>query len=217
MTSLSRCFYSELTFWNVSGTTCRIAGYNLDHPKFEGADWYSTFVLFVGFGRWWGLKIGGKVHVLWYEMCLFQPPKTRLRQMWRTWGFGDLHHLREGKLALSWFVDGSEIRLTSWYIVYPIIDIIYRVLHIPGGAECLPPTVLLTEYHFNFTLSLFFNQPFLCAFSLVFLLSGIYAGAFPLPLRQCKPLFLIEQGDFWRWKNLSVFSLSALDLVLYNL
>ena len=35
-------------------------------------------------------------------------------------------------------VDGSEIRLTSWYGRYPIIS---RILYIPGGAGFLPSTV----------------------------------------------------------------------------
>ena len=39
-------------------------------------------------------------------------------------------------------VDGSEIRLTSWYVLYPIYPIIYRVSNIPGGClGFLPSTV----------------------------------------------------------------------------
>ena len=37
-------------------------------------------------------------------------------------------------------VDGSEIRLTSWYVVYLII---YRISYISGGAGFLPSTVVV--------------------------------------------------------------------------
>ena len=43
-------------------------------------------------------------------------------------------------------VDGSEIRLISWYGKYPII---YRVLYIPGGAI----------NSMNFNLEIFFKEP----------------------------------------------------------
>ena len=44
-------------------------------------------------------------------------------------------------------VDGSEIRLTSWYGKYPII---YMVFYIPGGAGLLPSTVSSSGGSINF-------------------------------------------------------------------
>ena len=41
-------------------------------------------------------------------------------------------------------VDGSEIRLTSWYGEYPII---YRVLYIPGGCLGFLPSTVSTSEH----------------------------------------------------------------------
>ena len=51
----------------------------------------------------------------------------------------DVRVLGKEVMFVGIWVDGSEIRLTSWYVKFPVI---YRVLYIPGGClGFLPSTV----------------------------------------------------------------------------
>ena len=92
-------------------------------------------------GYFWGVYVtsGGQVEVI-REVRLPLPRVPRSCWQDTYWPWYSERNLRKGPT-----VDGSEIRLTSWYWEYPVF---HRISYITGGARFLPSTLPFHETGF---------------------------------------------------------------------